>query len=78
MEHERGAFKVNRAVRFAAVKKASRKGLNLRTNPRTGSIAAAQKIHCRKFSQVVIFDHELDSLPISHTFFMPISYADVI
>jgi hypothetical protein len=43
MEHERGAFKVNRAARFATVKKASRKGLSLRTNPRTGSTAAMQK-----------------------------------
>jgi len=78
MEHERGAFKVNRAARFAKVKTASRKGLSLRTNPRTGSTAAAQKNLCRKFSQIVIIDHKLDSLPVSHTFFLLIIYADVI
>jgi hypothetical protein len=78
MEHEDGAFKVNRVVRFAAVNKAPSKGLSLRTNRRVRSTLRCKKNRCRKFSQTVIFDHELDRLPIAHTFFLPKIYANLI
>jgi len=61
MEHERGAFKVK--DRMAGRRKQNRPGA-------FPLAAAMQKNACRKFSQLVIIAHRLNSLPVWHTFFL--------
>jgi hypothetical protein len=67
MEQERGAFKINRAMRVGAVKK---QGILGAICGLSGQDSATRK-QCRNFRHFVLFAHEISGLLGKYTIFRP-------